>query len=114
MPRREAPEDAGLAAVGVDDPRAGVPEVRPQSQVGEGIAERMDRPNEAGLEAEQSGHGPRQGFEGALRSPGGAGDQLHLPIGDSPESQHRGEGVFLGPADDQAGDDMADPHGPRP
>ena len=111
MAGSEPSHDARLAAVGMNDPGACATEVTAKPQVGQSIHHRMDRPDEAGFQMQESGHRPGDGFEGSFRSTGRTRNQFDLPIRNPSQAKNRAEGVLLSPANNQPGDDMAHTHG---
>src|SRR5437016_3557699 len=52
----------------------------------------------------------KQGFKGAFRSSGRAGNEIDFQVRFLPQAKHRGNGVLLGAADNQPGNEVADAH----
>ncbi len=109
--RREPAQNAGLAAVGVDERGLLFPQDLFQFAERDEILERMDRPDEFRHQREQSGNFPRLGFERAFGAGGGAGDQVDFETGFLPQPGDGGQRVLLRAADHEPGDDVRDAHG---
>jgi hypothetical protein len=109
----ETTEDTGLAGVGVDDVRAMGAEMAAEMEEGEEIGPRLDWADELGDGDEAVGDLGELGFEGAFGAGGGAGEELDIPVRDLEEAEDGGDGIFLGTADDETGDDVGDSPGGR-
>lgn len=107
----EAAEEAGLAAVGVDDVGAGGAQVAGEGDEGEGVEGGVNGADEGGKEGEEVRDGAGGGFEGAFGTAGGTGEEADIQAMAGSEAEDGGEGVFLGTADDEAGDEVKDAHG---
>jgi len=81
-----------------------------QLAVSPGVDGRPDRADQLGhqLDLQASGLGPLE--EVAFGPLGGAGDQGDVVAVAMVQAVDRQEGIFLGPAEDQAGDDVDDAH----
>ncbi len=96
----EAAEDAGFAAVSVNDVRAAAGENLAEAPAGEEVLPGMDWPDEFREDLEDAGVVVEDRLEGALGPAGGSGDEVDFEPGLLAEAEDRGDGVFLGPADD--------------
>ncbi len=105
-----APQNTRLAAVRVDDVGPGRAEFTGQGKQGAKVVERMDGAHEGRDDGKKLRERREGGFEGTFRPAGGAGEEAHLDAGALIEAQDGGDGVFLGAANDQACDDVGDPH----
>ncbi len=105
-------DDAGFAAVRVDDIGSVRADEAREGDQGPEVGERLDGADEIGNDGEQTREGVDEGFEGAFGAGGGAADEPDGEIGFEAETQDGRDGVFLGAADDQSRDDMEDAHEP--
>lgn len=105
---REAAENARLAAVSMDDVRFLPAQDFFQPAEREKIFQRMHRADEFGNDGKQAGYFRRFIFERTFRAGGRAGNQVHLDAGLLAQAKNGGDGVFLGTADNEPGDDVGD------
>ncbi len=87
-PRGQAPKDAGLAAVGVDDVRPALSEQGREFAKGAPVEPGMDRAHERGKPGQQAGLGSDQRFDRAFRAGRQAGDQSDIEARFAPQSEH--------------------------
>ena len=71
----------------------------------------MHGADQFGDDGQQAGDLGGGWFEGAFRSNGRTGDEFDVEPGFLAQTVDGGEGVFLGAAHDQPGDDVGDAHG---
>ncbi len=109
----ETAEDAGLAGVGVDDVGVMGAEMASEMEEGEEVGPGLDGADEFGDGDESVRERGELGFEGTFRAIGRAGEELDIPVGMVEEAEDGGDGILLGAADDEAGDDVGDSPGGR-
>jgi hypothetical protein len=106
----EAAEETGFTAVGVDDVRAPVSQKAGEGAPGLEVEPWVDGTDEGGDESERDRESAGVGFEGAFGAGGGAGEEFEVEVVPVMEAAEGGDGIFLGAADDEPGDDMSDAH----
>lgn len=106
----EASEDAGFAAVGVNDVRPGAAENFGELPQRACVLPGMNGADEFGQHGEQTGIFRETIFERTFRAGGWTGDEIDFEAGLFLQSEDGGDGVFLRTADDQTGDDVSDAH----
>ena len=109
-PGRKAAQDSRLAAVGVDDVRFLLAEDIFQPSQRQPVFQRVNRPDEFGHASEDFGRSGELRLQRTFGSGGGSGKQINFEAGFLTQAKDGSHGVFLGPADDQPGDDVRDAH----
>src|ERR1017187_4642441 len=105
-----APQNSRLAAVGVDDVRPGGAKNPSQSKQGQEVVEGMDGADQGRDDGKDLRARLEGGEQGTFRPGGGTGQEGHFHAGTLLQAENGGDGVFLGAANDQPGDDVGDPH----
>ena len=106
-----AAKDTRLAAVGVDNVRFLRAQERYQLSQREEVFQRMHGPDQFGHNGQQAGNPGGGGFQGTFRSDGRPRDQLDFEPGLLAQAVDGGQGVFLGAAHNEPGDEVGDAHG---
>ncbi len=101
-------ENARLAAVRVDEIRLLFAQDFFQFAERDEIFQRMNRADEFGNNGKQPGNFRRFSFQRTFRAGGRAGNQFHFDAGLLAQAEDGGDGVFLGAADNEPGDDVGD------
>ena len=108
--RGEAAENAGLAAVRVNDVGPGLPENFREPAQRHPILPRMNGTNQFGDASENSGRAGEFGFKGTFGTSGRAGNQTNGDTEFLAQTEDGGDGVFLRAADNQPGNNVGDAH----
>ncbi len=106
-----ATEHPGFATVRVDDVGALLFQQARELSQREEIFPRMHRANERRNEGQQSGDSCDATLQRAFRTGRRPRYEAHFGIGFFAQAEHGGDGVFLGAADNESGDDVGDAHG---
>ena len=106
----EASQESGFAAMGVDDVGLSGAQEEGEGAPGFEVEPRLDGANQGRKQREREVEGADHGFEGTFGAGGGARDQFDVEMVLVAEAARGGEGIFLGAADDEAGDDVDDAH----
>src|SRR5882724_426891 len=109
----EASKNSRLAAVRVDDVRFLSAQNFFQFSQREKIFQRMNGTDKFGNNGKQTRNFFDVRLKRTFRAKGRAGNQVHFDAGFLAQAQDGGDGVFLGAADDEPGDDVSDAHAAR-
>lgn len=104
-------EEAGFAAVGVDDIGLIAAQEGREGEPGSGVEQGVDGADEGGEEGEGFWGVVELGFDGSFGAGGGPADEVSFDAGQAAEAEDGGDRVLLGATHDEAGDDVGDPHG---
>ena len=106
--RGHSPQNSCFATVRVDDVRPFMAKMPRQTFQRAPILQRMKRTNQLWNDLEQPGLMRKAVLEGSLRAFASAGDESNRDVWLLMEAKHCGNSIFLGAANDEPGDHVAD------
>ena len=105
-----ATQESSLSAVRMDNIRPPLTENGGELLQRNPILQRPNGAHEFRHDLQETGNSNDLNFKRSFRTAGRSRNQINVQVRSIPQAQNRCDCVFLSAADDQARDDMADPH----